>query len=310
VSDLYRLVYASKNFLHGTEEESSAAVKQILESAQQRNSKVGVTGALMFNAGAFAQVLEGPRRGVEETFERIQMDTRHGDVTVLQCAPAESRGFSNWSMAFVGQSARGKVLWDGIAAESGFDLSRMSGDAVFGMLHGLVIEEEGMAPVMKPPQDVVHEQHAAVALDESRIKSELEEIRPENTAARGGRQASDAMAVHTNSRPSKSKPAQRQDRASTEAALIILKAALASERERTSELRSEVDELRVALAVAQDQLIIARQECTRWAERARLLAAALCEEADEVAAIGSSEAGTDLPADDVAVEGQQIRIVA
>src|SRR6478735_7693379 len=118
MSDLYRLVYASKNLLQGPEPDVMAAIRQILEASQRNNTAVGVTGALMFNGGAFAQVREGPRRGVEATFERIQRDLRHSDVTVLQCGPAESRGFANWSMAFVGQSDGGKARFSGLARES------------------------------------------------------------------------------------------------------------------------------------------------------------------------------------------------
>ncbi|AWN46763.1 hypothetical protein DK419_10950 [Methylobacterium terrae] len=158
MSDLYRLVYASKNLLQGPDHEVTAAVRRILAASQANNRRVGVTGALMFNGGAFAQVLEGPRTGVEDTFERIQRDERHGDVTVLQCGPVEARGFPDWSMAFVGQSARGQALWCGLAAESGFDLTRLDGDGVFAMLHGLVLEEEGTpiaaAPVAAVPVPV------------------------------------------------------------------------------------------------------------------------------------------------------------
>jgi blue light- and temperature-responsive anti-repressor len=143
MSDLYRLVYTSKNQMPGSEAGMAEAVAQILKTARRNNVRADVTGALMFNGGAFAQVLEGPRRGVEQIFERIQRDMRHGDVTILQCGPVESRGFTNWSMAFVGQSARGLAMWSGLAAESGFDLSRIDGDAVFTMLHGLVLDAMG-----------------------------------------------------------------------------------------------------------------------------------------------------------------------
>ena len=104
------------------------AVAQILEASQRNNARAGVTGALMFNAGAFAQVLEGPQEGVEGTFERIQCDPRHGDVTVLQCGPAERRGFESWSMAFVGQSSSGQARFSSLSAESGFDLARLDLD--------------------------------------------------------------------------------------------------------------------------------------------------------------------------------------
>ncbi|MGI4765000.1 MAG: BLUF domain-containing protein, partial [Janthinobacterium lividum] len=116
MSDLYRLVYTSRNLLAGGESEQSAAVGAILAASKRNNARVGVTGALLFNAGSFAQVLEGPRAAVETTFERIQRDARHSDVSVLQCDPVVERGFPNWSMAFVGQSAQGRALWEGIAS--------------------------------------------------------------------------------------------------------------------------------------------------------------------------------------------------
>ncbi|MET0367139.1 MAG: BLUF domain-containing protein, partial [Methylobacterium sp.] len=167
MSDLYRLVYASKNLLNGSEPEARAAVETILDASRRNNPRVGVTGALMFNDGAFAQVLEGPQKGVEDTFERIQRDLRHGDVTVLECRPVTERSFSEWSMAFVGRSTGGQAAWSRLATESGFDLRRLDGDEVFSMLHGLVLEEEGMAapPTAPPP--------APRALDTARLREEI-----------------------------------------------------------------------------------------------------------------------------------------
>lgn len=144
MSDLYRLVYTSRNLFQGSENETSAVVTQILAASQRNNARSGVTGALMFNAGAFAQVLEGPRQSVEATLERIQRDPRHGDVMVLQCAPVDDRKFPNWSMTFVGQSARGRTMWSTLAADSGFDIARFNGDDVFAMLHNLILEEEAL----------------------------------------------------------------------------------------------------------------------------------------------------------------------
>jgi len=60
---------------------------------------------LLFSAGTFAQALEGPLAAIERTFERIQCDPRHDDVTVLQIAPIERRAFPDWSMAFAGTAA-------------------------------------------------------------------------------------------------------------------------------------------------------------------------------------------------------------
>ncbi|AWN40447.1 BLUF domain-containing protein [Methylobacterium durans] len=286
MGDLYRLVYASKNLLQGLEVEAAAAITQILESSQRNNAAVDVTGALMFNGGAFAQVLEGPRRGVEDTFERIQRDLRHGDVTVLQCGPVESRGFANWSMAFVGQSARGQAQFSKLAAESGFDLSRLDGDAVFSMLHSLVLDEEGVVTSSPSlPSDAVDAPRSSVAVDIDQVRAELEELRPnrallEKLPAIAIRK--DIPLVASKSVATGVRGTKRAPRGSSEVALAVLKAALASERQCTTELRNEIDELRVALAASHDCLDGIREERGLWVKRARLLAAALCQEAEQV----------------------------
>ena len=313
MSDLYRLVYASKNLLQGPEPEAMAAVRQILDASRRNNAALDVTGALMFNAGAFAQVLEGPRQGVEATFERIQRDLRHDDVTVLQCGPAESRGFANWSMAFVGASRSGQARFSGLATESGFDLARLDGDRVFAMLHGLVLEEEGVpaaetvaaAPVPPetvPPETVppetVPEPRAASGLDVAQVRAEIARLRPE-PAPPVAAPPPLAPPSAAQDRTPPVEPAPRRPagtRGATEAALSVLKAALASERQRTTDLRAEIDTLRVALAASEDRLGALRDERDLWAGRAGLLARALAQEADAVCAAAPAEAGDRPPA--------------
>lgn len=303
MSDLYRLVYASKNLLQGPEPEAMAAVRQILDASRRNNAALDVTGALMFNAGAFAQVLEGPRQGVEATFERIQRDLRHDDVTVLQCGPAESRGFANWSMAFVGASRSGQARFSGLATESGFDLARLDGDRVFAMLHGLVLEEEGVpaaetvaaAPV---PPETVPEPRAASGLDVAQVRAEIARLRPE-PAPPVAVPPPLAPPSAAQDRTPPVEPAPRRPagtRGATEAALSVLKAALASERQRTTDLRAEIDTLRVALAASEDRLGALRDERDLWAGRAGLLARALAQEADAVCAAAPVEAGDRPPA--------------
>ena len=279
MSDLYRLVYVSKNLLEGGEAEIESAVMQILEASQRNNSKVDVTGALMFNTGAFAQVLEGPRQAVEETFERIQCDVRHGDVTVLQCGPSESRSFANWSMAFVGRSSACQMQFSQLAAGSGFDLSKLDGDAVFGMLHGLVLEEEHLsvsalrAPMAKPP---------TAGLDVDQVRTEIAQLRPDGADPRTASTADEqrlAAIENAGRRHSLVGDMTLMSQNAIEAALRVLKANLAGERLRTSELRTEIDTLQVSLALSEDQVGVLREERDRWAERARLLALAISQEA-------------------------------
>lgn len=143
--DLYRLVYYSRNAITGGAVDLAAAITSILAKSQANNQRVGVTGALMFNSGCFAQVLEGSRPSVEEVFERIQQDERHGEVSLLAFDLAPSRAFENWSMGFVGASVDDAARYGAIVQESGFDPARMTGEALFETLHSLALEEEPAA---------------------------------------------------------------------------------------------------------------------------------------------------------------------
>ncbi len=100
MANLYRLIYYSRNRIAGAPEAVGAQVRTILASSQRNNPPVGITGALMFNAGCFAQVLEGKREVLESTFERIQQDPRHGDVSLLAFEPIAERAFARPSLRF------------------------------------------------------------------------------------------------------------------------------------------------------------------------------------------------------------------
>ena len=144
MSEIYRLVYYSRNLLPEAEM-NAGVIEAILAASRSNNGRVGVTGALMFNAGCFAQVLEGPMDAVEATFERIQQDERHGDVSLLAFGPADARAFESWSMGFVGGSEQGRARFAALADETGFDPAHMTGDRLFETLHQLAFEEEPLA---------------------------------------------------------------------------------------------------------------------------------------------------------------------
>jgi len=144
-SPLHRLVYYSRNRVPGGPEAVARAVAEILAASRANNARVGVTGALLFNTGCFAQVLEGPISAVEATFERIQQDARHDDVSLLAFDPAPTRLFDTWSMAFVGADSRDNLRYGAIARDSGYDPARMNLDHLFQTLERLAREEERQA---------------------------------------------------------------------------------------------------------------------------------------------------------------------
>ena len=130
---LYRLIYRSHNDIPAVE--IGREIRSVLVSSRHNNAANNVTGALLFTASGFAQVLEGPRDVVELTFERIGADPRHSDVMVLSFTPTERRCFPQWPMAFCGQTALADPLSEqgsgtppltGLHTATGGDILRLS----------------------------------------------------------------------------------------------------------------------------------------------------------------------------------------
>ena len=126
---LYRLTYLSQNLL--PPEESEAGIHQILETARRKNPPLGLTGALLFSADAFAQVLEGPASVVWETYHRIEADPRHCNPMVVGAGPIAARSFGAWSMGYIGPSPAVESRFAAIAAQ---DRGAQAGPEVVALL--------------------------------------------------------------------------------------------------------------------------------------------------------------------------------
>ncbi|TAF99822.1 MAG: BLUF domain-containing protein [Betaproteobacteria bacterium] len=99
---LIRLVYTSRTLDILT----PAALESILASSRKNNPLNGITGVLCTNGSVFLQMLEGGRKEVNETYNRIAKDPRHQDVQLLHFSEVTERKFAGWSM--------GKVSFDRI----------------------------------------------------------------------------------------------------------------------------------------------------------------------------------------------------
>jgi hypothetical protein len=136
--NLYRLIYCSRNVPTESPETMRIKVEQILEVARRNNAHFGITGALLFNRGCFAQVLEGPQDNVERVFEEISCDLRHKDLAILEIGPVETRSFPDWSMAYAG------MLEDDRTSFVALTLAPSDGaSTVLDVLNALVLREEG-----------------------------------------------------------------------------------------------------------------------------------------------------------------------
>jgi hypothetical protein len=73
---------------------------ELLAKSRANNERDSITGLLLYKAGLFTQLLEGPAEAVRCCFERIVRDARHTGCTVMQECDAVERAFPDWRMGF------------------------------------------------------------------------------------------------------------------------------------------------------------------------------------------------------------------
>ena len=70
----------------------------LLEGARARNTRHGITGMLVYDAGYFIQMLEGPEAAVRQLLKNIRNDPRHDEYEMLDETFDDSRLLHGWSM--------------------------------------------------------------------------------------------------------------------------------------------------------------------------------------------------------------------
>lgn len=150
---LFRLIYYSRNTTANPEDPNvRAELKDILETAKQHNMVNGVTGALLFNQIYFAQVLEGDRKAVTETFCRIVKDPRHTDHIIMDARAISQRRFADWSMCFVGQPVS-EELHRRYCISNEFLPMKMTADSLLGFMEELIDTAPGAVRTNRPDID-------------------------------------------------------------------------------------------------------------------------------------------------------------
>ena len=95
-STVFQIVYISS----ATFSLSDNELRNIEKVAIKNNSRVDVTGILMYRNGSFMQFLEGPETHVKQIFLKIKHDNRHKNIITLREGKISNRQFSDWSMKF------------------------------------------------------------------------------------------------------------------------------------------------------------------------------------------------------------------
>lgn len=78
---------------------SEDELEELLTQAREKNSRLGITGILLYHDGNFMQMLQGPQDAVRALYASIEVDPRHHMVIPLVVESGLPREFADWAMA-------------------------------------------------------------------------------------------------------------------------------------------------------------------------------------------------------------------
>lgn len=113
---MHRIIFIS----HSRSRLPDGALDALSRAAAERNRAEGITGLLLYKAGVFFQIIEGPEERAEALADRIFSDRRHYKMKVLRRQPACRRRFPGWHMGFR------RLTEAPDAPDAWFDLTRQS----------------------------------------------------------------------------------------------------------------------------------------------------------------------------------------
>ncbi|MCJ2025692.1 MULTISPECIES: BLUF domain-containing protein [unclassified Methylobacterium] len=92
-TSLVHIIYFSRLTLSADLAKRSAQIDDITRVAQKKNEFAVITSFLIIEANFAAQIVEGERTSVQETFERINADQRHREVQICEWREIAKREF-------------------------------------------------------------------------------------------------------------------------------------------------------------------------------------------------------------------------
>jgi hypothetical protein len=107
---MIHLIYASV----ASQDFKTDQLTDILQQAREANERVGLTGILLYSDGSFVQVLEGEPSNIDQLYQKLLLDKRHTQLTVIIREPIAKRSFGGWSMGFSSLSTEELTKIDGL----------------------------------------------------------------------------------------------------------------------------------------------------------------------------------------------------
>ncbi|MGV7032364.1 BLUF domain-containing protein [Methylobacterium symbioticum] len=94
-TSLVHLIYFSRLNLSSDPQLRASQIADITRQAQKKNEFSVITSFLLVDQNFAAQIIEGERTSVHETFNRIAEDQRHRDVQICEWREITKREFVN-----------------------------------------------------------------------------------------------------------------------------------------------------------------------------------------------------------------------
>jgi len=128
-------------------------IRELVAQASAKNERLGLTGCLLFSAGSYLQVLEGPHEPLLETYARIEIDSRHRDVRLLLTHSIASRSFAAWNMGVLNVSELREPDGDALALRVERIRSAPDDAARDASVQALLVEFERQLAPLRPLQE-------------------------------------------------------------------------------------------------------------------------------------------------------------
>lgn len=103
---IFQLVYLSRISQDFNPTEDMDAIMQI---ANKRNRKLGITGILIYRDGIFIQLLEGEKDRVLKVYGYVASDFRHTSIKPILKQENTNRLFEEWTMGYRNLSKASKT---------------------------------------------------------------------------------------------------------------------------------------------------------------------------------------------------------
>ena len=140
---LIRLTYFSRNHLDRFNGPMHERVAEIVAASVANNTRDEISGALIYDAKWFVQILEGREEVVSRTFERILRDPRHADITLVAMPPIAERSFAPYPMTSVVQDENNADLFRHYGEGERFDPRLMRPERLWDLVEAVVGRLDG-----------------------------------------------------------------------------------------------------------------------------------------------------------------------